>query len=41
MRRILLAVVTLMVGAGFAEPLLAQGAPPQTGAGAPYTIEYY
>jgi hypothetical protein len=41
MRRFLLAFLALVVGAPFAMPLLAQGAPPQTGADQPYTIEYY
>src|SRR5208282_3364527 len=41
MRRILLAAVVLAVVAGFSTSLFAQGAPPQSSAGEPYTIEYY
>ncbi len=41
MRRILLAVLAVAFAAGFATPLLAQGAPPAGSAGAPYTVEYY
>jgi hypothetical protein len=41
MRRILLAVLAVAFAAGFAAPLLAQGAPPAGIAGAPYTVEYY
>jgi hypothetical protein len=41
MRRIILAVLTLIFTASLATPLLAQGAPPQTSADQPYTIEYY
>ena len=41
MRRILFALIVLALAAGLTRPLLAQGAPPQTGAGQPYTIEYY
>lgn len=40
-RRIVLAVVLLAAVAGFSTPLFAQGAPPQSSAGQPYTIEYY
>ncbi len=40
-RRILLAVAALAFGAGMAGPAAAQGAPPQSSAGQPYTIEYY
>jgi len=40
-RRILLSAVALAVGAGFCPSLFAQGAPVQSGAGQPYTIEYY
>jgi len=40
-RGILLAVATVVMGAGWARPLAAQGAPTQTVAGQPYTIEYY
>ena len=38
MRRTLLAVLFLV---SFAAPIIAQGAPPQGGAGQPYTVEYY
>ncbi|MGD0913549.1 MAG: hypothetical protein ABR928_16770 [Terracidiphilus sp.] len=41
MRRILSVLIVLAVAVGFTLPLPAQGAPPQTGAGQPYTIEYY
>jgi len=41
MRRLLLAALTLLFAASLAAPLRAQGAPPQSGAGQPYTIEYY
>ena len=41
MRRILLGIVALLISAGFSTSLLAQGAPPQSSAGQPYTIEYY
>ena len=41
MRRILPAVLALVFAAGFAAPLMAQGAPPQVSADQPYTIEYY
>jgi hypothetical protein len=41
MRRVILAVVTVIFAASLATPLLAQGAPPQTSADQPYTIEYY
>jgi hypothetical protein len=41
MRRILRATVLLAVIAGFSTSLFAQGAPPQSNAGQPYTIEYY
>ena len=40
-RRILLSAVALAVGAGICPSLMAQGAPTQTAAGQPYTIEYY
>jgi hypothetical protein len=40
-RRIVLAAAALAFAAGVAKPLLAQGAPPQSSAGQPYTIEYY
>ena len=41
MRKILLAVLALVLAASFTAPLLAQGAPPQGGADQPYTVEYY
>ena len=40
-RRILLALLALTFAAGTSKSLLAQGAPPQSSAGQPYTIEYY
>jgi len=40
-RRIVLAIVLLAAVAGFSTSLFAQGAPAQSSAGAPYTIEYY
>jgi hypothetical protein len=40
-RRTLIAVLALAFAAGFFRPLFAQGAPPQSSAGQPYTIEYY
>ncbi|MFP5209058.1 MAG: hypothetical protein ACLGRW_07190 [Acidobacteriota bacterium] len=41
MRRILLAALALAFAISFTAPLVAQGAPPQGGAGQPYTVEYY
>ena len=41
MRRILLAILLAAFACSFAASLLAQGAPPQGGAGQPYTVEYY
>jgi len=41
MRRILFILLGAVVGAGVTVPLLAQGAPPQSGADQPYTVEYY
>ena len=41
MRRFLLAVLTVVFAASLGTPLLAQGAPPQTSADQPYSIEYY
>jgi hypothetical protein len=41
MRRLLLAVLAVAFAASLAAPLKAQGAPPQGGAGQPYTVEYY
>jgi hypothetical protein len=40
-RRILLALLILAAAAGLCPSLRAQGAPTQTVAGQPYTIEYY
>lgn len=37
MRKLLLAVLAVF----FTSPLMAQGAPPQGGAGQPYAVEYY
>jgi len=41
MRRIFLAVLALVIAVSVAVPAKAQGAPPQTGADQPYTVEYY
>jgi len=41
MRRMLRALLVVVVASGFAASLMAQGAPPQGGVGQPYTIEYY
>jgi hypothetical protein len=41
MRRLLLVFLTAVFAASLAAPLVAQGAPPQSGANQPYTIEYY
>jgi hypothetical protein len=41
MRKFLLAALALAFTASLTAPLKAQGAPPQSGAGQPYTIEYY
>jgi hypothetical protein len=41
MRRILLTLFAVVLAASVARPLHAQGAPPQTAANQPYTIEYY
>jgi hypothetical protein len=41
MRRFLLALLALVFAGPLTTPILAQGAPPQTGADQPYTIEYY
>ncbi len=41
MRRMLLALLTVVFAGGIAAPLMAQGAPPQGGADQPYTVEYY
>ena len=40
-RRFLLAALALAFTAGLYPSLFAQGAPPQSSAGQPYTIEYY
>jgi hypothetical protein len=34
-------VITAILALGFAAPLLAQGAPPQSDASKPYSVEYY
>jgi hypothetical protein len=41
MRRMLLALAAAMFAVPLVTPLHAQGAPPQGGAGQPYTVEYY
>lgn len=41
LRGILFSFVAFVFAAGLARPLIAQGAPTQTAAGQPYTIEYY
>jgi len=41
LRRFFLVVVGMAFLGGWARPLAAQGAPTQTAAGQPYTIEYY
>ena len=41
MRRVLRAVFVVLLVAGFTAPMWSQGAPPQGGAGQPYTVEYY
>ena len=41
MRRILLVVLAFAFAASLAAPLRSQGAPPQGGAGQPYSVEYY
>jgi len=41
MRRILHAVFAIVSLCALSRPLLPQGAPPQSSAGQPYTIEYY
>ena len=40
-RRFLLALLAFTFAAGTSKPLFAQGAPPQSSAGQPYTIEFY
>jgi hypothetical protein len=41
MSKLLLAILAASFTASTAAPLVAQGSPPQAGAGQPYTIEYY
>jgi hypothetical protein len=41
MRKVLLAVLAMAFTVSLAVPLKAQGAPPQGGAGQPYSVEYY
>jgi hypothetical protein len=41
MRRIVLAILAVVIAITFAAPLMAQGSPPQAGSDQPYTIEYY
>ncbi|MGA8727743.1 MAG: hypothetical protein WB608_03255 [Terracidiphilus sp.] len=41
MRKMLLALLTVVFASGIAAPMMAQGAPPQGGADQPYTVEYY
>jgi len=41
MRRIVFAFLALVFAVSFAPRLKAQGAPPQSSAGQPYTVEYY
>ena len=41
MRNFLLTLFALAIAASLAAPLKAQGAPPQGGAGQPYSVEYY
>ena len=41
MRKVLLAVLAMAFTLSLAVPLRAQGAPPQGGAGQPYSVEYY
>jgi hypothetical protein len=41
MRKLLLAVLAFAFTLSIAAPLKAQGAPPQGGAGQPYSVEYY
>jgi hypothetical protein len=40
-RKLLLAALSFLFAATLSAPIRAQGAPPQTGAGQPYIIEYY
>lgn len=41
MRKFIFAVLILLSAISMTAPLVAQGAPPQTGADQPYTVEYY
>src|ERR1700750_980730 len=41
MRRVFLVALSLLIAVSFSVSALAQGAPPQSGADQPYTIEYY
>ncbi len=41
MRRVLPAILSVLIAFAVAVPLMAQGAPPQGGADQPYTVEYY
>jgi hypothetical protein len=41
MRRLFVAALSLCFAAALSAPLCAQGAPPQSSAGQPYTVEYY
>ena len=41
MRKFLFAFAVLLFAGSLSAPLLAQGAPPQTSADQPYTVEYY
>jgi hypothetical protein len=41
MRRILFALLAVVIAVSFAAPMKAQGSPPQGGADRPYTVEYY
>ena len=41
MRRLIFALLAISFAASLNAPLKAQGAPPQSGAGQPYVVEYY
>jgi hypothetical protein len=41
MRRVLSAIVSVLIAFAITVPLMAQGAPPQGGADQPYSVEYY
>jgi hypothetical protein len=41
MRKILFALVAVVLGVGLSVPVRSQGAPPQGGANQPYAVEYY